>query len=175
MPAELQQQVHVEVLHTRRRSRWPVRRTLRALGVSASSYYRWLRDEAWARRQSLDRPAPLQPYEALPEEKEAVRTYALKHPELRHRELAWRMVDEDVACLSPSTVYRILRSEELVCPWKRRKKRRREENEKAGRPNHVWATDLKYVAEGERAIAGQAYDSLGQRQRLHLARIRRRP
>ena len=34
---------------------------------------------------------PVQPYEALPEEKEAVIAYALRHPELRHRELAWRM------------------------------------------------------------------------------------
>lgn len=49
-------------------------------------------------------PQPVQPYEALPEEKAAVREYALKHPELRHRELAWRMVDEDVAYLGASTV-----------------------------------------------------------------------
>ena len=30
------------------------------------------------------------------------------------------MVDEEVACLSPSTVYRILKGENLVCPWRRR-------------------------------------------------------
>ena len=68
----------------------------------------------------------MQAYEALTEEKEAVLAYARKHPELRHRELAWRMVDEDVACLSPSTVYRILKEANLVCPWRRRRKRRRE-------------------------------------------------
>jgi transposase InsO family protein len=94
--------------------------------------------------------APLQPYEALPQEKEAVKAYALKHPEIRHRELAWRMVDDDVVYLSPSTVYRLLRREELVCPWRRRKKRRREDGEKALRPNQIWATDLKYVAVGDR-------------------------
>jgi transposase InsO family protein len=127
-----------------------VRTTLRVLGVSASSYYRWLRHERWARDRAVDPPVPLQPYEALPEEKEAVRAYAVAHPELRHRELAWRMVDDEVVCLSPSTVYRILRSEELVCPWTRRKKRRREEGEKARCPNERWATDLKYVAVGAR-------------------------
>ena len=150
MPAELQQQVHAEVGRTRRRSGWSVRTTLRALGVSASSYYRWLRHERWARESAAAPPVPIQPYEALPEEKEAVRSYAVAHPELRHRELAWRMVDDDVVCLSPSTVYRILRSEELVCPWTRRKKRRREEGEKARCPNERWATDLKYVAVGAR-------------------------
>ena len=137
-----------EVARTKRRSGWPVRRTVRALGVSISSYYRWRRERAWTRERPP--PPPLQPYEALPEEKAAVLAYALKHPELRHRELAWRMVDEDVAYLSPSTVYRLLRREELVCPWRRRQKRRRTDAEKAARPNQRWATDLKYVAIGER-------------------------
>jgi putative transposase len=118
--------------------------------VSASSYYRWLRGQAWRQDGPVKAPAPLQPYEALPEEKEAVKAYALKHPEIRHRELAWRMVDDDAVYLSPSTVYRILRREELVCPWRRRKKRRREDAEKARRPNQIWATDLKYVAVGDR-------------------------
>jgi len=59
-------------------------------------------------------------------------------------------VDEDVAYVSSSTVYRILREARLVCPWNRRKKRRREEEEKAGRPNQIWATDIKYVWVGER-------------------------
>jgi len=80
-----------------------------------------------------------------------VRRYALKHPGIRHRELAWRMVDEDVAYLSPSTVYRILKEAELVCPWRRRSKHRREEDEKASRPDEIWATDLKHVLVGERA------------------------
>jgi len=118
--------------------------------VSRSSYYRWLRQEAWAKQARAKPPRPAQPYEALPEERSAVKEYALKHPGIRHRELAWKMVDEDVAYLSPSTVYRILRAEDLVCPWRRRKKRRREEDEKAGRPDEIWATDLKYVSVGAR-------------------------
>ncbi|MGE3818074.1 MAG: hypothetical protein AB7I30_01445, partial [Isosphaeraceae bacterium] len=61
------------------------------------SYYRWLREEAWARERLAEPSPPASPYEALSEEKKAVITYACKHPELRHRELAWRMVDEDVA------------------------------------------------------------------------------
>jgi hypothetical protein len=57
--------------------------------------------------------------------------------------MAWKMVDEDVVYLSPSTVYRILRSANLVCPWRRRSKRRREEEEKATRPNQRWATGIR--------------------------------
>ncbi len=150
MPPELQQRVHEEVKRTKERSGWPVGKTLAALGVTRTTYYRWLREEAWAKAPPAEPPRLVQPYEALPEEKAAVKEYALAHPELRHRELAWRMVDEDVAYLGASTVYRILREAKLVCPWRRRSKRRREEDEKATRPDEIWATDIKYVWVGER-------------------------
>jgi putative transposase len=150
MPPELQERVHEEVKLTKRRSGWPVGRTLSALGVSRTTYYRWLREEAWAKAQPPGPVKPVQAYEALPEEKATVREYALRHPELRHRELSWRMVDEDVAYLGASTVYRILREAKLVCPWRRRSKRRREEDEKASRPDQIWATDIKYVWVGGR-------------------------
>src|SRR5262245_38113506 len=107
-----------------------------------------MKEEPWAKRLPAEPTKPVSPYEALSEEKQAVIAYARKHPELRHRELAWRMVDEDVAYLSPSTVYRILKSANLVCPWRRRKKRHREEEEKATRPNQRWATDVMQVLIG---------------------------
>jgi putative transposase len=140
--------VHEEVEQTRRRSGWPAKRTLAVLGIPRRTYYRWLREESGARALPAEVVKPVQPYEALPEEKTAVLAYARKHPELRHREMAWRMVDEDVAYLSPSTVYRILKTANLVCPWRRRRKRSREEAEKATRPNERWATDVMQVQVG---------------------------
>ena len=145
----MQKRVHEEVEQTRQRSGWPAKKTLAALGIARRSYYRWLREEAWARALPAEPVRLLQPYEALAEEKEAVLKYARKHPELRHRELAWRMVDEDVAYLSPSTVYRILKSANLVCPWRRRKKRSRADEEKAKRPNERWATDVMQIQVGD--------------------------
>lgn len=153
MPPQLQERVHEEVEQTRRRSRWPAWRTLVVLGVSRSSYYRWKRGQAWARSRAQPVPKPVQVYEALPEEKQAVLVYARQHPEIRHRELAWRMVDEDVAYLSPSTVYRVLREAKLVCAWKRREKRYRQEWEKAKRPDERWATDILHLKVG----AGEYY------------------
>jgi putative transposase len=144
----LQKRVHEEVERARARSGWPAQRTLAALGISRRSYYRWLKEEAWAKAAPAEPVKPVQLYEALPEEKGALLAYARKHPELRHRELAWRMVDEDVVFLSPSTVYRILKEANLVCPWRRRKKRRREEDEKPTRPNQRWVTDLMEIMIG---------------------------
>jgi transposase InsO family protein len=150
LPVELQRQVHAVVHQTKRRSGWPTKRTLKQLGVSPASYYRWRREAVAAKTIPAEATRPVQAYEATDQEKRAVRTYALKHPGIRHRELAWRMVDEEVAFLSPSTVYRILKAENLVCPWRRRKKRTREDQEKARRPNEIWSTDILYVEIGGR-------------------------
>jgi putative transposase len=156
LPASLQKEVHATVEQTKKRSAWPAKKTLAALGIARRSYYRWLKEEKWARELPAAPARPVQPYEALAPEKEAVLSYARQHPELRHRELAWRMVDENVACLSPSTVYRILKEAQLVCPWRRRAKRRRGEEEKAQRPNERWATDLMYLQ-----VSGRRYFYIG--------------
>ena len=125
---------------------------MRHLGISPASYYRWRQAERSSKEAKAQFIKPVQVYEATEEEKRAVRNYALKHPGIRHRELAWRMVDEEVAFLSPSTVYRILKGENLVCPWRRRAKRTREEEEKASRPDEIWATDFMYLQ-----VSGRTY------------------
>src|SRR5262249_1690509 len=149
---ELEKRVREEVERTGTGSGWPAKRTLAALGIPRRTYYRWLKEEAWARALPAEPVKPVQPYEALAEEKEAVLAYARKHPELRHRELAWRMGDEDVACLSPATGDRMLKEANLVCPWRRRAKRRRAEEAKATRPNQRWLTDLMQLE-----VAGGIY------------------
>lgn len=121
--------------------------SLRHLGVPRGSYYRWKTERAWE-REKAEPVSPVQAFEALPDEKQAVVRYALEHPEIRHRELSWRMIDEDVAYLSASTVYRILRAEELMHRQRGRVKRYREEVEKASCPDEIWATDLMYVKVG---------------------------
>lgn len=130
---------------TKARSGWPARKTLLALGVAPRSYYRWRRQKAWERPPDPSRTVSGPPYEATAAERQAVIDFARKHVAVRHRELAWKMVDEGVACLSPSTVYRILKAENLLCTWRRREKRNRLPDEKAARPNERWATDLMYV------------------------------
>lgn len=142
MPAELQQRVHEEVVLTKERSGWPAKRTLEALGIAPRSYYRWRRERSWEQESA---PKPVPPYEATIEEKQKVLAYARQHPGLRHRTLTWRMIDEDVVCLSASTVYRVLKENHLVCPWRRRTKRYRSQGEQASRPDERWATDLMYV------------------------------
>ena len=76
MPAELQKQVHAAVCQTKRRSGWPVRRTLRALDVSPASYYRWRKEAAQAPTLGASPTRPVQAYEATDEEKRPRRSQA---------------------------------------------------------------------------------------------------
>jgi DNA invertase Pin-like site-specific DNA recombinase len=69
VPPPLQQQVQATVAQTRERSEWPVKKTLAALGIARRTYYRWLKEEKWAQQLLEAPPRPVQPYEALPEEK----------------------------------------------------------------------------------------------------------
>ena len=72
--------MHQTVTQTKERSGWPARRTLAALGVSRRSYYRWLKEEEWAQQLPAAAVKPVQAYEALPQEKEAVLAYARAGP-----------------------------------------------------------------------------------------------
>jgi transposase InsO family protein len=141
--------VQTVVMQTKDRSRWPMGRILRHLEIAPATYHRW-------RKRGLGSPpappvARASPFEVLPAEREAIRAYALAHPELRHRELAWKMLDENVVAVSPSTVYRVLGEANLICRWVPRGRRTG-----AGRaapptkPDQRWQTDIRYVKVRER-------------------------
>ncbi|MFQ5344176.1 MAG: DDE-type integrase/transposase/recombinase [Anaerolineae bacterium] len=137
------------VTQTRQRSDWPVRRTLQALEIPLSSYYRWRRAEAWQNPRSRSPAGSM--YELLDSERRAILDYALKHPEVRHRELAWRMLDEGVCSVSASSVYRVLREANLVCRWKPKARVKGEgRDDKATRPDQQWQTDIKYIRVSQR-------------------------
>ena len=122
---------------------WTVRRILHQLGLSKSCYYAWQRRADAAALDDLVRP-PGCPWQALPEEVEAVKAYALAHPRDGYRRLAWQMVDADVASLSPSTVYRILDAADLLTRWKR-STREGTPPPAPTRPHQRWHTDIMYL------------------------------
>ena len=129
---------------TKARTGWPIRRILRRLGFPKSRYYDWKQREEEELLEDLVSGAQVSPHAILPEEKEAVIGYALGHPKEGYRRLAWMMIDEDVAYVSPSSVYRILRDADLLYRWKRSRKSGEPPPEPT-EPNERWHTDLMYL------------------------------
>lgn len=132
-----------EVERTRERSGWSVRRTLDALGVSATTFYR--HKHALSGNGTAPAHRGFSVFAATPEERAAVTEFARHHPELRHRALTWTMVDRDVACLSASTVYRILKEEGLIHEWRPKEAGSGSRPPRPAGPNELWQTDIRYV------------------------------
>ncbi len=126
---------------TKRRSGWPVYRTLAALGVPRSVYY------AWRGRDSLEDRAgkPCRVYAVLPEERAAIRDFSLQYPKIGYRKLTWMMVDAEVACVGESTVYRVLSEADLLSRWKRSTASPGDYDFRPTAPNQQWHTDVMYV------------------------------
>jgi len=149
LPAELQREVNALVEQTKKRSGWPLQQTLQALEIAPGTYYRWCRAMADGRPRARSPAGSM--YELLDSEREAVIDYALKHPEVRHRELAWKMLDEGVVAVSASSVYRVLREANLVSGWRPKPKVKGSGRGKPpSRPDEKWQTDIKYVRAGAR-------------------------
>ena len=67
-----------------------------------------------------------------------------QHPGMSFREIAYTLIDEDIAYLSPSTVYRILKKHDLIMPWKHPVwEPTRPEHAKF--PDEKWQTDIMYM------------------------------
>jgi len=67
-----------------------------------------------------------------------------QHPKMSFREIAYTPIEEDLAYLSPSAVYRILKRHDLITPWKHRVWESTKP-EHAKSPDEKWQTDIMYV------------------------------
>ena len=105
-----------------------------------------------------DRPRRVQLNAITREEKQEVIDYALTHTELNHREITYRMIDEDVAFMSRSSVYRILKENNLL---QRRRPREFADkwnpHERLSGPDEVWQTDLMIIKFGNRDYYSLTY------------------
>jgi putative transposase len=120
---------------------WSKQAICRKWDISVQSFYQYPRV-----KPGSSCSLKIQLNKITPEEKALVRDYALSHTELNHRELAWRMIDEDIVFMSPSSVYRIFREYNLLVRRKSKPKRNYWDAHKAlSGPDEVWQTDLMVI------------------------------
>jgi len=130
------------VRETSDRTGWPLVRIAGHLGVSRSSYHRYV---SHAGADCSDPVGPRHPYTLLEEEIEAVVSGALEWPELSHRVIAYRLMREGRAYVSPSSVYHILKDRGLLRRRPDKKMRRKILRDEAFYPDHRWQSDIKYI------------------------------
>jgi len=125
------------------------RRTLHELGVARSTFYIWYRRYAERGYSGLEnrKPGPRRFWNRIPErEKQWVRKIALEKPELSPRELAWYITDRRGYYISESSVYRILKSFDLVTsPAYIVMSAADEFRYKPRRVHELWQTDFTYL------------------------------
>jgi len=132
-----------EIEKTKERSEWSLPRVLTVLRLKRSVYFSWklksrgnVREDGSGKREQLSR--------LLPEEEAAIVSYAKAHPPEGYRRLGWMMVDEDVAYVSPSTVYNVLDQHDLLYRWKRPEASVTKVTPPSS-PNQRWHTDIMYL------------------------------
>ena len=81
----------------------------------------------------------------LPEEREAIIDFHRKNPLNGYRRLAFMMIDQDVVCVSPKTVYRVLKSEGLIGSNNQKPSSKGKGFVQPEGAHQHWHTDISYV------------------------------
>jgi transposase InsO family protein len=138
------------VLDISLRSKIKQKSLLKMIGIHKGKFYEWKIRMGVKNRHNSNLPKSNW---LLPWEKEAIISFARKHYSendyfLRdgYRRLTYRMMDEDLVAVSPSSVYRVLKTEGLLNKWNTEKKSLKGTgfHQPKGIHKH-WHIDIKYI------------------------------
>ena len=139
----------LEIIRLVEQSHLPTKRTLDKLGIPKTTFYRWYDRYLAGGPEALEdrRPSPSRVWNRIPEPvRERIKTLALKESELSPRELAVRFTDTEKYFVSESSVYRVLKSYDLITsPAYVVLSAADEFKDKTTRPNELWQTDFTYL------------------------------
>ncbi len=139
----------LEIIRLVEQSHLPTKRTLDKLGIPRTTFYRWYDRYLAGGPEALeDRiPRPSRVWNRIPEPvREKVKELALQESNLSPRELAVQFTDTEKYFVSEASVYRILKSYDLITsPAYVVVSAADEFRDKTTRPNQLWQTDFTYL------------------------------
>lgn len=139
----------MEIIRTVESSQLGVRQTLRELEISRSTFYDWYRRYREAGYDGLarQRSSPRKFWNKIPDPiREQVVDIALENLDKSPRELAWHITDTEEYFISESSVYRILKSYDLITsPAYIVMSASDKFRHPTRRVNELWQTDFTYL------------------------------
>jgi putative transposase len=139
----------LEIIRLVEGSPLPTKRTLDKLGIPRTTFYRWYDRYLAGGPEALEdrSPKPSRVWNRIPEPvREKVKDLALKESDLSPRELAVQFTDTEKYFVSEASVYRILKSYDLITsPAYVVVAAANEFRDKTTRPNQLWQTDFTYL------------------------------
>ena len=139
----------LEIIGLVEQSALPVRRTLEKLGIPRATFYRWYDLYRTSGPEALDdrHPRPDRVWNRIPDDvRQRIVDLALDEPELSPRQLAVRFTDTEGYFVSEASVYRLLKSHDLIASPAFIVMRAADEfKDKTSAPNQLWQTDFTYL------------------------------
>ena len=139
----------LEIIRLVERSHLPAKQTLDMLSVPRTTFYRWYERYRLEGRDALQDKAPLpaRVWNRIPDDvRDRLLTLALDRPELSPRELAVTFTDTDGYFVSESSVYRLLKTHDLITsPTFIVMSAASEFKDKTTAINQMWQTDFTYL------------------------------
>ena len=129
--------IHRTVMNAVERAGFPAVKVLSFLGIRRSWHYVQL-----SFSPLLD--SRFNPYAIRSNDEWIAIGFKKKHPGMSFREIAYTLMDEDLAYFSPSTAYNILKRHDLITP-RNRKTWASTRHEHAKQPDEKWQTDIMCV------------------------------
>jgi len=120
----------------------PQARFIDWLGIHKSRFFSW--KSRYGKVNEHNAPVPRDHWLA-DWEREAICDFARAHPSDGYRRLTFMMLDADVVAVSPSTVYRVLKEEGLLCRWPRAPTKKGTGFQQPEQPYEHWHIDIAYI------------------------------
>ena len=124
------------------KSRYNKQNVLELLSLSKSRYYDWIKRQGQPNRHNGLMPKS---YWLLPLEREAVIAYCKDKTGEGYRRLTYQMLDKNIVAVSPSTVYRVLKTAGLLKRWITKKSKKGNGFKQPLKPHEHWHVDISYV------------------------------
>lgn len=112
------------------------------VGVARGKFFDWQR--RYGRANEHNGNVPRDHWLEL-SERQAIIEYFKSHPLDGYRRLAFMMIDADVVAVSPATVYRVLKSENLLNRWNPKPSKKGQGFQQPLQKHEHWHIDIAYI------------------------------